>query len=249
LACLTKPGDYCLKHPGEQWIINQYINTNVIDWWLNFQNQSKLISIGTSLSYPEGKSLIEENYLVGQPSDQAFVYAMSKRMLQVGIEAINKQYALNYLTIVSSAVFGPNYYVGRKEQHFIYDLIKKVLDFKYQKKDIVIWGDGYQYRDLYYINDFVNTLLTLDSVCENNIVNVGSGKGHTIRDYLKIICEYLEVDCSIVKYDEQRYSGSKKRIMDTNKLDSLIKNRKDTSLREGILLTINWMKNQYYKFE
>ena len=170
-------------------------------------------------------------------------------MLQIGVEALNKQYGLNYLTIVSSAVFGPNYYIGRKNQHFIYDLIKKVLDYKYRKKEIILWGDGYQYRDLFYITDFINTLLDLDSIHQNDIINVGSGTGYSIRDYAKIICEYLEVDFSTIKYNKKRHSGVEKRIMNTDKLDIHLNNRKITPLNEGILKTINWMKNQYYEFE
>ena len=29
LAAWTQAGDFCLAHPGEQWIINQQINTNI----------------------------------------------------------------------------------------------------------------------------------------------------------------------------------------------------------------------------
>ena len=30
LAAVTKAGDYCLKHKGDQWIANQTINTNIL---------------------------------------------------------------------------------------------------------------------------------------------------------------------------------------------------------------------------
>ncbi|MEB3248942.1 MAG: NAD-dependent epimerase/dehydratase family protein, partial [Merismopediaceae bacterium] len=33
LAAWTQAGDFCLFHPGEQWLINQKINTHVLDWW------------------------------------------------------------------------------------------------------------------------------------------------------------------------------------------------------------------------
>ena len=247
LACLAKPGTYSITHPGDQWIANQQINTNILNWWSKYQSKAKLISIGTSLSYPENNSLIEKNYLLGNPSSQAYEYAMTKRMLQIGVEGLNKQYNLKYLTLVSSAIFGPEYYVGRKEQHFIFDLIKKILDYKYQKKEIVLWGDGYQSRDLFYIKDFVNELIELDNLCENQIINLGYGKGMTIRNYAKIICKYLDVDHSVIKYDSKVNSGQKKKIMNINKLKKIINNRNLTSINDGISETINWMKSQYYK--
>ena len=39
LAAWTQAGDFCLHHPGEQWIINQQINTNVLSWWAAEQPQ------------------------------------------------------------------------------------------------------------------------------------------------------------------------------------------------------------------
>ena len=72
LAAWTRAGDFCLRHPGEQWIINQQINTNVLAWWQSRQPQAKLISIGTSCAYAPDMPLVEENYLVGMPIASLF---------------------------------------------------------------------------------------------------------------------------------------------------------------------------------
>ena len=66
LAAWTQAGDFCLKFPGDQWIINQKINTNVLNWWKEYQRSAKLIFIGTSCSYPPNMSLEEKNYLSKQ---------------------------------------------------------------------------------------------------------------------------------------------------------------------------------------
>ncbi len=79
LAAWTQAGDFCLHHPGEQWIINQKINSNILSWWCNKQPQAKLISIGTSCSYDPKLPLIEENYLKGSPIESLYTYAMCKR--------------------------------------------------------------------------------------------------------------------------------------------------------------------------
>ena len=39
LAAWTQAGDFCLYHPGEQWIINQKINSNLLSWWSSNQPQ------------------------------------------------------------------------------------------------------------------------------------------------------------------------------------------------------------------
>ena len=33
LAAWTQAGDFCLKYPADQWINNQIINTNILNWW------------------------------------------------------------------------------------------------------------------------------------------------------------------------------------------------------------------------
>ncbi len=90
LAAWTQAGDFCLHHPGEQWVINQRINTNVLAWWQAHQPQAKLVAIGTSCSYAPGRPLVEEDYLVGDPVPELYAYAMTKRMLLVGLRALGR---------------------------------------------------------------------------------------------------------------------------------------------------------------
>ena len=92
LAAWTQAGDFCVYHPGEQWNINQQINTTVLNWWSKKQPKAKLISIGTSCCYQESMIHKEENYLIGVPREELYTYAMTKRMLLVGQKALQNQF-------------------------------------------------------------------------------------------------------------------------------------------------------------
>ena len=127
LAAWTQAGDFCLRHPGEQWFINQQINTNVLAWWQARQPQAKLIAMGTSCAYPPDRELVEENYLEGQPIESLFTYAMTKRMLYVGPAGAGQQFGLRYLCLVPSTLYGPGYHTDGRQMHFIFDLIRKIL--------------------------------------------------------------------------------------------------------------------------
>jgi GDP-L-fucose synthase len=243
LAAWTQAGDFCLYHSGDQWIFNQQINTNILEWWKNYQPQAKLISFGTSCSYPETGVLTENRYLSGQPVEGLYSYAMTKRMLLVGQKSLNKQYNLNYLTVIPSTVFGPGYYSHGKQLHFIFDLIRKALEYKYLGKDIILWGDGEQRRELVYIDDFISELLKLDKVVNNDIVNIGAGIDFSISEFMNMICNILSINPSVVKYDTNKYVGAKSKKLDNKKLDSILKNRKRLSLEEGLRNTIKWMEN------
>ena len=99
LAAWTQAGDFCLHHPGEQWIINQQINTNVLAWWQASQPQAKMIAMASSCCYPEEGDLNEERFFTGTPTPSLFTYAMTKRMLYAGMKALNKQYGLSLIHI------------------------------------------------------------------------------------------------------------------------------------------------------
>ena len=126
LAAWTQAGDFCLHHPGEQWIINQQINTNALAWW-QAQPQAKLIAIGTSCVFAPEVEPVEENYFAGMPIESLFTYAMTKRMLYAGMMALAKQYDLKYLCAAPSTLYGPGYHTDGRQMHFIFDLIRKIL--------------------------------------------------------------------------------------------------------------------------
>ena len=117
LAAWTQAGDFCLKHPGEQWVINQKINTHVLAWWQQRQAQAKAILIGTSCAYDPRLPLIEDNYFKGEPIESLYTYAMTKRILWVGALALAKQYGLQAVNFVPSTLCG-NYYQGRSANAF-----------------------------------------------------------------------------------------------------------------------------------
>jgi GDP-L-fucose synthase len=240
LAAWTQAGDFCLRHPGEQWLINQQINTNVLDWWRAAQPQAKLVCMGTSCSYEPGSSLKEENYLKGMPIDSLFTYAMTKRMLYAGALALNKQFGLNYLCLVPSTLYGPGYHTDGRQMHFIFDLIRKIARGKLYGDKVELWGDGSQRRELVHADDFTATALKLDAICDNQLVNIGSGEEFTIRHFAELICRKLAYDPGLIKYDESRYVGAKSKCLDITKLKGLLPGLTQIPLTTGLDATVDW---------
>ncbi len=240
LAAWTQAGDFCLKHPGEQWIINQKINTNVLTWWQEQQPQAKLISIGTSCSYSTGLPLTEDNYLQGLPIESLFTYGMTKRMLFVGQQALNKQYGLKFLTTVPSTLYGSGYHTDGRQLHFIFDLIRKIILGKEKGEPVTLWGDGHQKRELVYVDDFARLLLKLDDTVENDIVNIGAGEEYSIREFAAMICRFVGYDPERIQYDTSKYVGAKSKCLEIHKLKTLIGDPELTPLSVGLEKTVRW---------
>ena len=244
LAAWTQAGDFCLRHPGEQWVINQRINTHVLAWWQKRQPQAKLIAMGTSCAYAPQAELAEENYLAGSPIESLFTYAMTKRMLYVGMLALEKQFGLKYLCLVPSTLYGPGYHADGRQMHFIFDLIRKILRGKLHGEPVVLWGDGHQMRELVYVEDFVTLATELDRTRENDLVNIGAGQEFSIRHFARLICQQVGYDFQAIQFDTSRYVGARSKCLSIRKLRQLVPGVQFTPLETGLARTIQWFQTQ-----
>lgn len=239
LAAHTKAGSYCLTHMADQFEINQSINSNILKYWKDFQPQAKMIAMGTSCGYSPQLTLVEENYLLGEPEINLYTYAMTKRMLLVGLKAYAAQYGLKYIYYVPSTLYGPDFDV--EDSHFIFDLIKKVYSGKYDDSKVTLWGDGHQCRELIYVNDVIK--LMMDTLhLENRVLNLGTGAENSIRQYAEMLCEILEYDSRLIQYDTSKYVGARSKELDITQLQSLVNPIQLTELKSGLNSTVDYYK-------
>lgn len=242
LAVWTQAGDFCLHHPAEQWVINQQINTNVLAWWADKQPQAKMICMGTSCAYDERLPLEEDYYLEGQPIESLLAYGMTKRMLLTGLINMNKQYGMEYLYVIPSTLFGPEYHTDGRQMHFIFDLIRKILEGKHFDKPVVLWGDGFQKRELVYVEDFVGWLYKLNAKATNGVYNIGAGKERTIREFAQMICDVVGYPFEKIEFDTSRYVGARSKVLNNSKLESVFPGYENGDLEKQIAETSKWFE-------
>lgn len=247
LAAWTQAGDFCLDHPGEQWIINQQINTGILKWWQKYQPQAKMICMGTSCAYAPNTELVEENYLEGLPISSLFTYAMTKRMLYAGLLALNQQYGMTYLYLVPSTLYGPGYHTDGRQMHFIFDIIRKIVRGKRYGDPVVLWGDGHQRRELIFVEDFADICIKLSLTHQNDIINIGAGEEYTIRHFAGMVCEVVGYDSNKIQFDESRYVGTVSKCLSVQKLRSILPHLSLTPLKDGLTRTVDWFfKNEAF---
>ena len=240
LAAWTQAGDFCIHHPGEQWIINQKINTNVLDWWHRVQPQAKLVFMGTSCAYSPDSDLRESSYMLGEPIEALYTYAMTKRMLYQGAVALHKQFNLNYLCTVPSTLYGGGYHLDGRQMHFIFDLIRKIIRGKEYGDDVILWGNGYQKRELVLVTDYVKILWNLIENHNNDIVNIGAGREYTIREFAESICDIVGYSHENIQYDEDKYVGAESKCLNIDKMKLLTDDNNITPLKDGLEQTVKW---------
>lgn len=241
LAAWTRAGEFCATHGGDQWIINQRLNTNVLAYWARRQPQARLIAFGTSVSYAKGVALTEENYLTGLPIDRYYAYAMSKRMLLAGLQSLSQQHGLNYNYLVPSTIYGPDYHLDGRPLHFIYDLIRKIVRGQRCGEPVVLWGDGQQKRELVYVDDFIGLMDGLVERTANDSFNVGAGEEHTIREFAAAICEEVGLPVERLQFDTAGFVGAKSKCLSIEKARAALGNYPVRPWRDGLRETIRWV--------
>jgi GDP-L-fucose synthase len=249
LAAVTKAGDYCLKHKGDQWLANQTINTNILSYWKKYQPQAKMICMGTSCSYAPNIFMTEDNYLLGEPDKGLYTYAMTKRMLLVGLQSLSEQYGLKWLYFIPSTLYGPGFKLD--DNHFIFDFIRNCYNAKHKGENFIIWGDGNQRRELIYVDDAVNAIVKLLEE-ENQVFNLGSGCDNSINEFAQLVCKLFDYDFSYVQHDLQKYVGVKQKKIDTLKTkqylkkysDNLLKTSLDFGIKNSIKYFLKEIKNE-----
>ncbi len=244
LSVDTKAGDYCLYHQGDQWQNNQLINTNILTYWRSYQPQAKMIAFGTSCAYQDNEELkTESKYLDGYPNERLYIYAMTKRMLLIGLEAYKKQFGMNYLYFIPNTLYGPDFEIT--DRHFIFEIMQKISAGKFENKEVSLWGSGTQKRELVYASDAVNKIL--DNLhLENERINLSSGVEYPIREYAALISSYIDFDFNKIKFDTDCYEGQlSKQLHPSEKIGAC----NQTPLLTGLKNTLKYYLQEKYQIK
>jgi GDP-L-fucose synthase len=180
--------------------------------------------------------------MTGEPSRDLYTYAMTKRMLLQGLKALNEQFGMKFQYFVPSTLYGPDF--EENDNHFIFDLIKKITSAKRTGEPPILWGNGFQIRELIFVEDAVELILRYSMSPKNGIINLASGLGATIRDYAQKISLLVGYDSDSIIYDpDARYVGTMRRVLDVTQLKTDEPDFDWTPLDNGLRSTIDY----YYK--
>lgn len=162
--------------------------------------------------YGPSKIMKEEQVWQSFPSDHDKYAGWAKRIAELQVEAYQKEFKFEGIQIVRPGnVFGPYANFNPKNSMVVSSIIKRVID---GEKPLTVWGDGSAIRDFIYSEDVAKGML---NVLRKNIkvpINLGSGKGYSIKELVKTICnsKYVKNKPKIV-FDKTKPSGDKIRIL------------------------------------
>ena len=107
--------------------------------------------------------------------------------------------------LMPTNTFGPNDNYHPLNSHFVPSLIRKIHDAKIKnKKYIVLWGNGKAKREILYVDELAKACIYFmnKKTKDTFLINIGSGKDYSIKEYAKLFLEILTPNRKInIKYD------------------------------------------------
>ena len=231
-------------HPASTLTPNLIMDGNVLECAKN-EGIERFLYASCTCVYPnDEKTLEEEDAWKGNPPEIHASYSWSKRMGERQAIAYHKEYGMNIAIVRPSNSYGPRDSDDLETAHALGSLIMKAIN---KMDPFVIWGDGNPIREYIYAQDAAKgMLLAMENYCVGDPINLASGEFVSISELARKILKLTNISPEI-KFDKEKPSGQKRRVLSNKKAKEKIGFVAETSLDTGIEETIKWYKQKLGK--
>lgn len=238
------------EYPAEFIYQNLMMEANVVHqaWAAGCQN---LLFLGSSCIYPKlvAQPMSENALLTGVLEATNEPYAIAKIAGIKLCESYNRQYGVDYRSVMPTNLYGQNDNFHLENSHVIPAMIRKFHEAKANNAaKVILWGTGTAMREFLHVDDMAAACLHVmklskdqyQSVTEPMLshLNVGTGEDVTIRELAEIIKTVVDFKGDIV-WDTSKPDGTPRKLMNVAKLKALGW-QPNNSLKEGLADTYQW---------
>ena len=238
LLCVKGSPVSMKNNPASHFVPMVLFDTNLMK--AAHKNKIKKYLYSSTLGvYSPAKVFYEDDVWKTFPSKNDRFAGWAKRMGELQTEAYQIQHGWNDICIVRPAnTYGPYDDFHSEKSMVVPSLIKKVCETEDNK--ITVWGDGTCVRDFIHSKDVARGMLHIMKNCPgpNKPVNLGSGKGYSIKHLVETIIENSGKNISVF-WDKTKPSGDKIRVLNTTRAEKL-GFTPQIDLSTGITELINW---------
>lgn len=229
---------------------NMVLEMNVIHAaWKN--GCKKLEFLGSSCIYPRlaPQPMTESCLLTSELEKTNEAYALAKISGLKYCEYLNRQYGMDYISVMPTNLYGPNDNYHPTHSHVLPAMIRRFHEAKEAgASSVTCWGDGSALREFLYVDDLADfCVFLMNNYSGNETVNAGTGKELTIKELAEIIAQVIGYKGKIL-WDTSKPNGTPRKLLDVSKASALGWRYK-TELKEGIRLAYEDFLSQPIRVE
>jgi GDP-L-fucose synthase len=231
--------------------INQFYKNLLMNSFLIHESAlngvEKFINFSSICAFPGNITSITEDLLhEGTPFQDHFSYAQAKRISDIQIEIYNKNFGLNYMSLIPTNIFGENDNYNLNFGHVIPSLIHKCYLAKKTNTPFIVWGDGTAIREFIYSDDLSKICLDILSIdTPPQKILTSNSIPLTINQVVNKICEIF--DYNNLVWDTTKPNGQLIRKTNNNVLKSVLPNFNFTDFDIALENSVRWFIDNYPK--
>ena len=219
-------------YPAEFIYQNLMMEANVIHEAFKHGVQ-KLLFLGSSCIYPKlvEQPMKEDALLTGVLEATNEPYAIAKIAGIKLCESYNRQYGVDYRSVMPTNLYGVGDNYHTENSHVIPALIRRFHEAKMSNApEVVIWGSGSPMREFLYVDDMAAAsvyVMNLDKGIYDqhtepmlSHINVGFGSDVTIKALAQTISAVVGYQGRI-GFDITKPDGTARKLMNSERLNSL----------------------------
>ncbi len=219
-------------YPAQFIYENLMIECNVIHQAFD-AGVKKLLQLGSSCIYPRDvpQPMREDALLTGTLEPTNEPYAIAKIAGIKLCESYNRQYGVDYRSVMPTNLYGPGDNFHPENSHVLPALIRRFHEASESGAETVtIWGSGKPRREFLHVDDMADASLfvlgldreTYDANTAPMLshINVGSGSDVTILELARLVAKTVGYDGRILT-DPSRPDGTMRKLMDVSRLAAM----------------------------
>lgn len=243
------------EYPAEFIYENLMIECNVIHAAFK-SGVKKLLFLGSSCIYPKlaDQPMTESALLTGTLEPTNEPYAIAKIAGIKLCESYNRQYGVDYRSVMPTNLYGINDNFHPENSHVIPALMRRFHEAKLANDpEVVVWGSGKPMREFLHVDDMAAASIYVmnadkavyDRCTETMLshINVGTGIDCTIAELAQTMADVVGFEGKLT-FDATKPDGTPRKLMDVSTLKALGWSVSIT-LHDGLADTYRWfLENQ-----
>ncbi len=238
------------RYPADFIYDNLMIQANVIQA-AHGNGVTKLLLLGSSCIYPRlaNQPMQEASLLSGELESTNEPYAIAKIAGIKLCESYNRQYKVDYRSVMPTNLYGENDNFHPENSHVIPAMLRRFHEAKLANaKAVTIWGSGRPMREFLHVDDMASASIHVmnlpvadyQAVTEERLshINIGTGLDCTIAELAQTMKDIVGYNGAL-EFDSSKPDGPPRKLLDISRLRELGWRAK-IDLQSGLDRTYKW---------